>query len=118
MTEKPKATIVNTKGIVYDIDYLAHENPKKPIKAMCQYDVSVSYTVEEQVSYILVCVGAYGDKGAEFAMWAGKAEQARQMAAAILRAVEISEMPDFPPQEDIAAAMKKEMQAAKKDGVA
>lgn len=118
MTEKPKATIVNPKGIVYDIDYLAHKNPQKPIKAMCQYDVSVSYAVKEQASYILVCVGTYGDEGAEYAMWAGKAEQARQMAAAILRAVEIAEMPDFPPQEDIAAAMKKEMQAAKKDGVA
>lgn len=118
MTEKPKATIVNPKGLGYDIDCLAHENPKKPIKAICHYDVSVSYALEEQASYVLVCVGAYGDEGAELAMWAGKAEQARQLAAAILRAVEILEMPDFPPQEDIAAAMKKEMQAAKKDGVA
>lgn len=118
MTEKPKATIVNSKGIVYDIDHLAHINPQKPIAALCQYDVSVSYALEEQASYILVFVSAYGDEGAELAMWAGKAEQARQLAAAILRAVEIAEMPDFPPQEDIAAAMKKEMQAAKKEGAA
>lgn len=118
MTEKPRATIVNPKGLGYDIDRLAHNNPQKPIKAMCQYDVSVSYALEEQASYILVCVGSFGDEGVDHAMWVGKAEQARQMAAAILRAVEIAEMPDFPPQEDIAAAMKKEMQAAKKDGVA
>lgn len=118
MTEKPKATVVNPKGLGYDIDYLAHKNPQKPIAALCQYDVSVSYALAEQASYVLVCVGAFGNEGFEHAMWAGKAEQARQLAAAILRAVEIMEMPGFPPQEDIAAAMKKEMQAAKKDGVA
>lgn len=118
MTEKPKATIVNSKGLGYDIDHLTHNNPQKPIAALCQYDVSVSYALAEQASYILVCVGAFGDEGVEHAMWAGKAEQARQMAAAILRAVEIVEMPDFPPQEDIAAAMKKEMQETKKEGAA
>lgn len=118
MTEKPKATIVDPKGIGYDIDYLAHKNPKKPITAVCQYDVSVSYALEEQASYILVCVGSFGDEGVSHAMWAGKAGQARQLAAAILRAVEIAEMPDFPPQEDIAAAMQKAMEGTKKDGAA
>lgn len=118
MTEKPKATIVNPKGLGYDIDYLQHENPNKPIKAICTYDVGVLYALEEQSSYVLLCVSAFGTEGVEHAMWAGKAGQARQLAAAILRAVEIMEMPDFPPQEDIAAAMQEAMRSAKKEGVA
>lgn len=118
MTEKPKATMTTSHGVVYDVDFLSHKNPDKPTAEICHYDVSLAFDVDAKKSYVLVCIGAFGIKGVSHGMWAGEVDKARQLAAAILRAVELAEMPDFPPQEDIAAALQKAMQETKKEGAA